>query len=184
MPQISALSLETANGEAKNLLEAVKGQIGMVPNLFATFAHSPKVLEGYLGLSGALGKGLLPAKLREQIALASAGANGCDYCASAHTALGKGAGLDDDEISLNLRGLSEDRKTQAVLGFVRKVVKDRAVLEASEVASLREAGFGDGEIVEIIAHIALNLFTNYFNHIAGTEIDFPAVTTEGISRAA
>lgn len=184
MARIPALTLDTATGDAKGLLEAVNGQIGMVPNIFATFAQSPKVLEGYLGFNDALGNGLLSAQLREQIALATAGANGCDYCASAHTAIGKGAGLATDEINRNLSGVSTDPKTQAALSFVRRVVKDRAVIADDDVLALREAGFGDGEIVEIIANIAQNLFTNYFNHIAGTEIDFPVVTTNNIERAA
>jgi len=120
MSRIPALTLETATGEAKSTLEAVKGQIGMIPNIFATFAQSPKVLDGYLAFNDALGKGLLSAQLREQIALATAGSNGCDYCASAHTALGKGAGVSEDELKLNLSGISNDPKTQVVLNFVRK----------------------------------------------------------------
>ena len=184
MPRISALTLDTATGDAKNTLEAIKGQIGMIPNIYATFAQSPKVLDGYLAFSDALSKGALSAALREQIALATAGANGCDYCASAHTALGKGAGVADDELALNLTGVSNDPKVQAVLAFVRKVVKDRGFVADADVAGLKDAGFGDGEIVEIIANIAANLFTNYFNHIVGTAIDFPPVSTEGVERAA
>ena len=175
MPRISPVDTATAQGEAKSLLDAIQGGLGMVPNIFATMAHAPKALEGVLGLNKALGGGLLPAKLREQIALTIAGANGCDYCASAHSALGRGTGLSADELALNLTGHSQDPKTAAALDFVAKAVAERGRLGDSDLGALRAAGYSDGEIVEILAHIGLNIFTNYFNHIADTAIDFPLV---------
>lgn len=184
MPRIRPVDRAAATGEAKALLDGVKSAIGMVPNIFATFAQSPKVLEGYLAFNKALGQGRLSAKLREQIALAIAGANGCDYCASAHSALGKGAGLGAAELASNLRGQSAEPKVQAALRFVRAVVEARGWVGDDQVQDLRQAGFDDGEIVEIVTHIGVNTFTNYFNHIVGTDIDFPVVRARAGAQAA
>lgn len=184
MPRISPVDHQTASGDTKQLLDGVKAQLGVVPNIFATLVQSPRALEGFLALNAALGQGLLSAQLREQIALTVAGANSCDYCASAHTALGKGAGVAADELDRNLRGESQDDKTRAALSFVRKVVEQRGQVEDTDVAELRAAGFAEGEIVEIVTHVGVNVFTNYFNHIAGTEIDFPVVVADQAARAA
>lgn len=184
MPRINPVDHQAADGAAKDLLDGVKAQIGMVPNIFATLVQSPSVLEGFLAFSGALGKGALSAQLREQIALTVAGANNCNYCASAHTAIGKGAGIGEAELRRNLEGRSDDSRTQAVLDFVRKSVDQRGQVRDDEVQALREAGLGDGEIVEVVANIGVNLFTNYFNHIARTEIDFPVVDSTAVTRAA
>ncbi|HMB75116.1 MAG TPA: carboxymuconolactone decarboxylase family protein [Kiloniellaceae bacterium] len=184
MPRISPVDRSNASGDAKTLLDAVHGGLGMVPNIFATMAHAPKALEGILGLNKALGGGLLPAQLREQIALTVAGYNGCDYCASAHSALGKGAGLSADDLARGLAGDARDPKAATALRFVRKVVADRGRIGDSDLQALQAAGFGNGEIVEIVAHIGLNIFTNYFNHIADTAVDFPLVRAEAATAAA
>lgn len=184
MPRITPVDPTTATGSAKELLDGVKAAIGVVPNIFATFAQSPKVLEGYLALNTALGQGQLDPKLREQIALTVAGANNCDYCASAHTVMGKGAGVDAQELGRNLHGQSQDAATQVVLNFVRKVVEQRGRIDDADIGTLRAANFSDGEIVEIVTHIGVNLFTNYFNHIVATDIDFPVVDTAGVPLAA
>ena len=184
MPRIQPIDRATASGDAKALLDGVKSAIGMVPNIFATFAQSPKVLEGYLALNTALGQGRLSAQLREQIALTVAGANNCDYCASAHSAVGKGAGLGAEELAANLEARSADARTQAALSFVRKVVEARGWVADADVQALRTAGFDDGEIVEIVTHIGVNTFTNYFNHIVGTDIDFPVVRASAGAQAA
>ena len=184
MPRIKPVHPASANAEAKALLDGVEAQFGMVPNILATFAQSPKVLDGFLAFSARLGQGSLPARLREQIALTVAGVNGCDYCASVHSALGKGAGIGEDELARNLRGQAEDDKTQVALDFVRKVVDQRGQVADADVSVLRGAGFSDGEIVEIVTHIGVNIFTNYFNHIVGTDIDFPLVDTAPVVRAA
>jgi uncharacterized peroxidase-related enzyme len=184
MARINPIDHGSATGQAKDLLDGVKAQLGVVPNIFATFVQSPKVLEGFLALNGALSQGLLSPQLREQIALTVAGANNCDYCASAHTALGKGAGVASDELARNLRGQSNDWATQAVLTFVSKVVEHRGQVSDADVDNLRAANFTDGEIVEIVTHIGANLFTNYFNHIAATDIDFPIVSATAAQQAA
>lgn len=182
MSNIQALPIDSP-GQAGEILGAIKQKIGMVPNIYATFAHSPAVLKGYLGFSEALAGGVLPASVREQIALTVAGQNDCDYCASAHTALAKGAGVSAEEADRNLQGYASDSRVQAILSFVRSVVKKRGLLDSGELEALREAGVSDQELVEILANIAANIFTNYFNHIAGTEIDFPVVRT-GARRSA
>lgn len=178
MQRISAIQPANAEGEAKTLFEAITSQMGGVPNILRTMAHSPAALGGYLAFSQALAGGTLGAGEREQIALACAGANGCDYCASAHTALGKMAGLSEAETKLNLVGEASDAKARALVSFVRKAVQARAVLSDADLAAIRAAGYGDVQLVEIVANIAANLFTNYFNHIAATDIDFPKVDAQ------
>ena len=177
MSRITALNPSEASAVAQAMLAEVNKKLGMVPNLFKTFAHSSAVLSYYLAGSEALAGGKLSAALREQIALASAGSNECDYCASAHTLIGKGAGLAAGEMAKNLRASSDDAKTQAALNFVAAIVEKRGRVSSADLQSVRAAGFGEAEVVEIIANTAANIFTNYFNHIADTDIDFPLVHT-------
>jgi len=159
-------------------LKAVEGQLGSVPNLFRIVANSPAALEGYLGLNGALGKGQLDAATRERIALAVAEINGCDYCLAAHTYLGSNvAKLTSAEITANRKGTSTDVKAEAAVRFAVDIVQARGQVSAGRVADVRAAGYSDAEIVEIIAHVALNTLTNYVNSVLETEIDFPQVDT-------
>jgi uncharacterized peroxidase-related enzyme len=173
MERITPVDPQTAQGRARELLDAVKAKLGVVPNSTRAMAVAPPVLEGYLGLSGALGRGALPARVREQLALDVGEANRCDYCVSAHSALGKRVGLTDQDILDSRRGASADPKTDALLRFARTVVAKRGLVEDADVAAVRAAGHGDAEIAEVVAHVALNIFTNYFNNVAGTAIDFP-----------
>lgn len=169
-------TIDAAPSASQPLLEAVKKQIGSVPNLFRLVSTSPAALEGYLGLNGALAKGKLPAATRERIALAVAQINGCGYCLSAHTYLGKNvAKLDDVELAANRKGRSNDAKANAAVGFAAKIAQSRGAVAASDVEAVRAAGYSDEQIVEIIAHVALNTLTNYVNEVLATEIDFPAV---------
>ena len=179
MPRLKAIQTSEADPKTKALLEGVQKKMGMTPNIMRTMANSPAILEAYLGFSNALGKGELAPKLREQIALTVGELNGCQYCLSAHSALGKMLGLSDEEIADNRRSASPDRKTEAVLQFARKVVTERGWVSDDDVAALRTSGTTDGEIAEIVATVAINIFTNYFNHVAGTEVDFPAVDAPG-----
>ena len=172
-------SIDAAPEAARPLLENVKAQIGSVPNLFRLVSNSPAALEGYLGLNGALGKGALPAATGERIALAVAEINGCGYCLAAHTYIGKNvAKLDDAEIAANRSGTSTDPKADAAVRFAVAIVRNRGQVSAAEVDAVKAAGYTDGEIVEIVAHVALNTLTNYVNEVLGTEVDFPAVTTD------
>jgi uncharacterized peroxidase-related enzyme len=145
-----------------------------VPNLIATMASSPAVARAYLGFAQALAGGTLPRRLREQIALVVGEANACSYCVAAHTALGRRAGLTEAETKEARRASSQDGKERAALVFARKVVQDRGVVADADVERLRRAGYTEGEIGEIVANVALSIFTNYFNHVVGTEVDFPA----------
>ena len=173
MARIHQVAPESATGKAKELLDAVQGKLGLVPNLTRAMANSPAVLEGYLGLSGALGKGRLSAKNREQIALAVGQANLCDYCLAAHSAIGKMVGLTPEQILDSRRGTAVDPKSDAVIRFARKVVDERGRVNDTDIADVRAAGLNDGAIAEVVANVALNIFTNYFNHVAETDIDFP-----------
>jgi len=140
----------------------------------------PAALEGYLGMSGALAKGRLPAQTRERIALAIAEVNGCRYCLAAHAYLGRNlARLDDAEIVANCRGGSGDPRAAAAVRFAVKVAQARGHVTADDVRAVEEAGYDEGQVVEIVQHVALNTWTNYLNEVAGTEIDFPV--TEPIS---
>jgi uncharacterized peroxidase-related enzyme len=159
------------------MLEAVKKQLGVVPNLFRVVANSPAALEGYLGLNGALGKGQLDARTRERIAMAVAEINGCDYCLSAHTYLGKNlAKLDDAELAANREGGSMDAMAGAAVRFATKVTRERGHVTEADVQAVKAAGYSDAQVIEIVLHVALNTLTNYVNEVAKTEIDFPVVT--------
>lgn len=173
MSRIHQITPDSATGKAKELLDAVHGKLGLVPNITRAMANSPAVLEGYLGLSGALGKGSLSAKHREQIALTVGQANHCDYCLAAHSAIGKMVGLTPDQILDSRRGTAIDPKADAVIRFARKLVDERGRVSDADVAEVRAAGLNDRGIAEVVANVALNIFTNYFNHVAETDIDFP-----------
>jgi uncharacterized peroxidase-related enzyme len=170
-------TIDSAPHAARPLLEGVKRQLGIVPNLFRVIANSPAALEGYLGFSGALAKGALSAATRERIALAVAEFNGCAYCLSAHAYLGKNlAKLDDAEIAANRAGTSRDPKAEAAVRFAVRVLRERGHVSQDDLDTVRRAGYGDAELLEIVAHVALNTLTNFVNEVAGTQIDFPALS--------
>ena len=178
MARISApATIEEAPVASQPLLEVVKKQLGVVPNLFRLVATSPAALEGYLGMNAALNKGALPAATRERIALAVAEINGCNYCLSAHTYLAKNvAKLDDAEITANRSGASNDPRADAAVRFAAKVAQARGHIADSDLSAVRLAGYDDAQIIEIVQHVALNTWTNYINEVAKTDIDFPVVT--------
>jgi uncharacterized peroxidase-related enzyme len=175
-------TIEAAPAASQPLLQAVKKQLGIAPNLFRLVATSPAALEGYINLSGALGKGDLPAATRERIALAVAEINGCDYCLSAHTYLGRNvAKLDDAEIAANRNGASNDMKADAAVGFAVKVTKLRGHVTDEDFAAVKAAGYTDAQVIEIVQHVALNTWTNYINSVSQTQIDFPVVQTRKVA---
>jgi uncharacterized peroxidase-related enzyme len=176
MSRLPAINPDHATGQAQRLLKGVESKLGFAPNIMRTMANSPSVLQGYLDFSGALSKGGLSPKLREQIALAVSEVNDCQYCLAAHSAIGRSVGLSEEALGDSRRGESPDPKEATLLAFTRNVVTNRGRVSDEEVAKLCKAGFTEGDIVELIANISLTSFTNYFNHIAGTEIDFPAVS--------
>lgn len=175
MARLKATDPAHAEGKAKTLLDGVRKSLGGTPNLIRTLANGPAALQAYLGFGQALATGVLDAKLRESIALTAAGLNECAYCASAHTAVGRKAGLDDGELARNLAGTSNDPKVAAALAFAAAVVTKKGWVDDADLAAVRAAGYDDGGVAEIVANVAINIFTNYFNHVADTEIDFPKV---------
>jgi uncharacterized peroxidase-related enzyme len=175
MQRLASIQPAEATGKAKQLLDGVQAKIGMTPNLMKTLASAPAALEGYLNLNAALGTGVLDAKLREQIALTVAQANSCEYCLSAHSAIGKMVGLKPEEIAASREAHSADAKRNAGLQFAQELVVERGMVPDAALQRVRAAGYTDGEIAEIVANVALNIFTNYFNHVAQTEVDFPRV---------
>lgn len=183
MARINPVDRHTTHGAIRRNFDLVEKQLGVVPNMMRTMAASPVVLDGYLALGAALRRGALPVALQEQIAIATAEANACDYCLSAHAALGRGAGVTDEELDTNRAGRSADPRVAAALRFASAILERRGGVGDEEFARVRAAGYSDGEVAEIIAHVALNVLTNYFNRAAQTEIDFPKVTTgQRISR--
>jgi uncharacterized peroxidase-related enzyme len=175
MPRLNPIQPEQATGKAKELLDAVQAKLKITPNMTRVMANSPAVLQGYLSFSGALAGGALDPKLREEIALEVGEQNSCQYCVSAHTAIGKMTGLSDAEIDSARDAKSSSAKATAALAFARQIVAKQGRATEADVEAVRRAGFSDAEIAEIIAHVALNVFTNYFNNTAGTEVDFPKI---------
>ncbi len=181
MARVELTDPSNVTGEAKPVLEKIKAAFGTTPNMFRAVANSPAALKSMWGAFGALGSGTLGAKLGEQIAVAVADRDACSYCLAAHTLLGKNAGASDAEMADAQLGHSTDSKTTAALTFALKLVDRRGQVTEADINALRAAGYDDGQIVEIIAHVALNLFTNYINLALDVPVDFPSV---GFRRAA
>lgn len=175
MSRITVPTFETAPAASQPMLEAVQKQLGVIPNSFRVLSLSPAVLQGLLGLNGALGKAL-DLKTRERIAIAIAQSNGCDYCLSAHSYIALNlAKIDSGEISLARQGASADPRANAAVAFALKINEERGKVSDADIQTVKAAGFTDAQIVEIIAVVAENIFTNLLNIVAGTEIDFPVV---------
>lgn len=174
---MSRVNLDTQRVPAASqaLLADIHQAFGATPNMFKAVSNAPAALQSMWAAFGALGKGTLGARLGEQIAVAIANRNRCEYCLAAHTVLGRNAGASPAEMAAAQLGQSDDPRTAAALEFALKVVEQRARLGDADVARLRAAGFGDGQIVELMAHVALNLFTNYINVALDVPVDFPRV---------
>lgn len=180
MSRIQALDPAAAEAPAQAMLEGVRKKFGAIPNLFKVLAHAPAALQFYIGQIEALTKGVLDRTLREQLAVVTAGANHCDYCASAHTLMGKGVGLTDKELALNLHGQSLNPRTEAALKLARAILDRRGDVSDEELKAARAAGLSEAELVELMAHVGMNIFTNYVNRLAQTEVDFPLVSTSAV----
>ncbi|OOV19932.1 carboxymuconolactone decarboxylase family protein [Flavobacterium sp. LM4] len=177
MTRLTALNPEEVTGKTKDLFNAVQAKLGGVPNMMRTMGNSPAVLEGYLNLSGALSHGKLSAKTGELIALAVSESNSCDYCLAAHTFIGEKLVKADPAVLKAARsGNSTDSKTEAILQLAKTLISKNGLVNDEDVNKAKNAGVADAEIVETIAHVALNVLTNYFNNVANTEIDFPTVS--------
>lgn len=176
MTRLKALSPDEATGKTRELFNGIQSKLGMVPNMMRTMGNSSAVLEGYLSLSGALGHGTLGAKTGELIALTVAESNTCDYCLSAHSFIGeKLVGIDTVSLYSAREGKSSNAKIDAALKFSQALVSKKGTVSNVDINLVKAAGYTDGEVGEIVAHVALNILTNYLNKTANTEIDFPVV---------
>jgi len=171
MPRLHVVDPAAAQGEVKQIFEGpLKGKH---LNIFKGLANSPAALNAYLGLSSALSRGELSAKEREAVALALGEVNDCGYCTAAHTAIAKGAGMTEDETVAARKGEPADAKTRALVAFALKLRDASGWVEDRDIEAMRDAGYSDGAIAEAVANYALNVLTNYFNHVNDTEVDFP-----------
>lgn len=173
MPRLKVLDETNAPEETRRIFADVKNKIGMIPNLYRGLGNSPAALGAYLAGQEALKSSSLSPAEREAIALAVSQINHCDYCLAAHTAMGKMAGLDEDEIVDIRRFAPDSERRRALVEFVRSFVESRGWVDDTDIDALLDAGFSDGEIAEISAVVALTFLSNWFNHMNETEVDFP-----------
>jgi uncharacterized peroxidase-related enzyme len=176
MSRVNVVNPQTATGPARDLLAAVQAQLGVTPNFIRVLANAPKALEGFLGLYGAAGQFGLDKATQERIALAVAEGNACSYCVSAHTAIGRHAGLGNDEMLLNRQGRSGDARAAAIVAFAKALNDNLGDVTTADFDAARAAGLSDADLVEIVAVVALNVFTNILGKATQVEIDFPKVS--------
>jgi AhpD family alkylhydroperoxidase len=175
MVRITSIEPENATGRARELLDSTARQLGRTPNLYRSMAQSPAALDGYLAFRGVLAKGVLSSHMMERIALLTAAVNDCGYCVSAHTFRGGKIGLSTEELAATQKAQSANGKDAAALSFVETLIEQRGLVDDNDFDKVKYAGWSDEEIGEMVAHVALNVFSNYFNHVARPELDFPAV---------
>ena len=182
MARIKAVSKEAATGKTADMYQAIHGMLGTIPNMMQTMAASPALLEGYLGLSGALRHGVLDGKTGELIALTVSQTNECDYCLSAHTYIGANLMKMDATVMADAQqGHNANTKTAAILTLAQQLVKQQGRITETTLQTAKTAGITDAEIAEVIGHVALNVLTNYFNNTVETEIDFPLVSATQVA---
>jgi uncharacterized peroxidase-related enzyme len=176
MNRLALLQADNAQPAAADLLAGVQAALGVTPNMAKALANSPAALKAWVQFNGAVSEGVLPGDVRERIALLVAQENGCDYCLSAHTYLATNvAGVSADEAVSARSGASEQPKAAAALALASAIVSTRGDVADADLAAARVAGLSDAEIAEVVANVALNFYTNFFNRLARTEIDFPVV---------
>jgi len=175
MSRIKIVTDQAASPDQKALFDAIQGQLGMVPNFLRVIGNSTVALKSFLGLYGVAGAGSLDALTRERIALALAEQNACEYCVSAHTAIGRQAGLSGEEMQANRAGTSQDAKAAAAVKFARALVEYKGGVTTEDIADVRKAGYSDADLVEIILHVGMNLITNILGKASRVDIDFPQV---------
>ena len=173
--RIETLNPATTTGKSKELFDAVQSKLGFIPNLIKVFGNSPATLQGYLSLGEITSSGNFSKKFREQLALAIAEENSCNYCLSAHTAIGKLNGLSEEQTEQSRQGLATNEKEQTALQFAQAVTRNRGQVSSELIQAVKNAGYTDGDILEIVLNVVSNTLTNYVNHIAETEVDFPSV---------
>ena len=174
MSTLPALPRSAVDAVTGAKLDAVQSQLGMLPNMFRVFANAPVALDAYLQLSQLAGRSRLDAGLRERLALAVGQANGCDYCVAAHLAIGGMVGLSPAQTAQARVAQAENPRDAAALALARRIVESRGHVPVAELEAFKAAGFDDAAILEVLLVVVLNVFTNYTNHLARTELDFPA----------
>ena len=174
MPRLNVMSPDQATGATKEIYDDLNGKMGKVINIFQGMGNSAAALKAYLSMSGALKQGELSTEDREVIYLAVSEANGCHYCVSAHTVIAGGAGMSEEQIKAARKWKPVDEKHQALLKFIKRVIETKGFVEDAEVKAVQDAGYTDGQVAESIAYIGLATYSNLFNHVYGTELDFPA----------
>lgn len=174
MSRLSKVTPEQAEGKTAELYGAIKASLGGVPNLFQGLGTNARALEVFLGIGGGLRGGALSNREQESIALAVAQRNTCDYCLAANTVLGKMGGLSEAEMLANRQGGSEDQKKNALLKFVGEVVEKKGNVSDETLKAFRAAGYSDAHVGEILLSVVQNIYTNYYNNLNRTEVDFPA----------
>lgn len=173
MQRINSVNPQLAQGHTKELLDTVQQAFGMIPNTAKMMANSPAVLESFLVFSTAMGKAQIGSKLHNQLKLTTSETNSCRYCTSILSAVAPSAGLTAEDILASRTANSEDRRTKAALTFANDVLASRGKVSHQQLAAVRDAGFGDTEIVEIVASVVLGCFTNFLNNVADTDLDIP-----------
>ncbi len=184
MSRVPLIDPAQTDGSVRTSLDRIGNAFGTVPNMFRAVANSPAALQSMWGAFGAFSTGALGPALSEQLAVAVADRNGCRYCLAAHTALGLGAGVSEQGMRDAQSVRADDPRVRALLAFAVDLVDRRGAVDADDVQRLRDHGWSDREIVEAIAQVALNLFTNYINIALDVPVDFPAVALTSDSRAA
>jgi uncharacterized peroxidase-related enzyme len=179
MPRSAALKLEQVPADCKPTLDAITKNIGFTPNMMATFAQSPIAFNAWAALLGSLSKAL-DVKTRDSIGLAVSEVNGCNYCLTVHSFTAEHmAKLPADEIILARKGHASDPKRDAAVQFARKVIEARGKVSDADLKAVRDAGYTDANVMEIVALVAMYSLTNFFNNVFDPEKDFPAVTRAG-----
>lgn len=175
MSHLNLINPDSVSGDHKATFDQINGAFGVIPNMFKAIGNSSAALESMWTSFAALGKGQLDPKLGEQMAVLIADINRCEYCLSAHTVLGQNAGASAEEMAQAQAGKSADAKTQAALDFAAKLVRNKAKVSKADIEAVKAAGFSDSDVAEILAHVALNIFTNYTNVAFDVPVDFPKI---------
>jgi uncharacterized peroxidase-related enzyme len=173
MPRLNVVDPDQATGKSKEIFDGLKKKMGRVVNIFKGMGNSPAALQAYLSMSGALAEGQLAPEDREAVYLAVSQKNGCQYCVSAHTVIAKKAGMSDDQILAIRRGQPQADKQRALVRFVLRVMETRGFVDDADLAAVKKAGYSDGQIAEAVAYIGLATYSNLFNHVFSTPLDFP-----------
>jgi uncharacterized peroxidase-related enzyme len=174
MSYIQPVDRNQVDSSVNATLDAIKAKLGKVPNLFLILAHSPVALNAYVQLSDAAGRGKLNGKQREQIALAVGEANNCDYCLAAHSAIGGMVGLNPAQIAAAREARADTARDTALLQLARSIIANQGHVPTGELDAFKAAGLADADVLEVLVSVVLNIYTNYTNHIARTEVDFPS----------